>query len=124
MKGNIHSNTTQPIRRITNVMGNIICTQSPKPISMFSPAGSFRYFSAMPLGGVPMGVAMPPILAPRGIAMAKAMRPLPFSGNALSTGPRNANIMAAVAVLLMKAEKSAVTTMKPKSTIGVRLPKG
>ena len=85
-----------------------------------------RYFIATPLGGVPIGVAIPPMLAPRGMAMARAIlpfEPLP-EGIERSTGARKASIMAAVAVLEMNAEKSAVTRMKPASTMPGRVPNG
>ena len=76
------------------------------------------------LGGVPMGVIIPPRLAPTGIAKARAMRPLPSAGRERNTGVRNASIIAAVAVLLTNAEKIAVTRMKPRSTISDFVPKG
>ena len=76
------------------------------------------------LGGVPIGVIIPPRLAPTGIASARAMRPLPSAGKDFNTGVRNASIMAAVAVLLTNAEKIAVTRMKPSRTTSERVPKG
>ena len=91
---------------------------------MFIPAGSLRNFSAMALGGVPMGVPMPPMFAPMGMANASAMRPLPLAGRLLSTGERNVSIIAAVAVLLRNIEKSPVTSRKPSSTVSLRVPKG
>ena len=94
---------------------------SPKPIPR--PMGS-RYFNTIPLGGVPMGVAIPPMLAATGIERARPILPLPSAGRAFNTGAKKASIIAAVAVLLMKAEKRPVTTMKPRSTKRDCVPKG
>ena len=106
---------------ITIISGKVSTIQSRKP--MLTPA-SFSAPRAMPLGGVPIGVAMPPILLPIGMARARAMRPRSFSGNARNTGARNVSIIAAVAVLLTNMEKMAVTSIKPKSTIFGLVPKG
>ena len=78
----------------------------------------------MPLGGVPMGVAIPPILAPMGIASASEIRPPPSGGSIFNTGVRKASIIAAVAVLLTNIEKNAVTIRKPSNTVLGRVPKG
>ena len=58
------------------------------------------------------------------MASASAVRSFEPSGIALSTGVRKASIMAAVAVLLTNAEKMAVTTMKPRSTVSDLVPNG
>ncbi|CUQ45302.1 Uncharacterised protein [Segatella copri] len=52
------------------------------------PAGSFNTLKAKALGGVPIGVPIPPRLAPIGMAMVSATRPLPEGGNDLNTGVR------------------------------------
>ena len=70
----------------------------------------------MALGGVPIGVPIPPRLAAIGIESASATLPVSLSGRALSTGARNASIMAAVAVLLMNIENRLITIRKPRST--------
>ena len=82
----------------------------------FNPSGSFGYFKAIALGGVPIGVPIPPILAATGIAMAKPIFPFPSAGRDFKTGVRNVSIMAAVAVLLRNMEKTAVTIIKPNRT--------
>ena len=104
--------------------GVINSIHSPKPNCMLRPSGSFRYFRAMVLGGVPMGVPMPPKLAAKGMLSAMAMRPLPSGGSWRKTGVRKVSIMAAVAVLLTNMEKRPVMRMKPKSTFSLLLPKG
>ena len=71
-----------------------------------------------------MGVPMPPKLAPMGMAMVRAIRPLPLTGRALNTGVRKVSIMAAVAVLEMNMEKMPVMSMNPKSTFSLFLPNG
>ena len=58
------------------------------------------------------------------MARARAVRSFEPSGMARSTGARKASIMAAVAVFDTKAEKTAVTTMKPSSTVAGLVPKG
>lgn len=85
---------------------------SPKPMFRFKPSGSFKYFNAIALGGVPIGVAIPPTLAATGIAIAKPIFPFPSAGSAFSTGVKKVNIMAAVAVLLRNIENTAVTKNK------------
>ena len=112
------------MNRSRMVRGNMNAVQSPKPMFMFMPAGSFRYFSTIPLGGVPMGVAIPPMLAATGMDRAKPILPLPSAGRAFSTGARKASIMAAVAVLLTNMEKRPVTIMKPSITKRDWVPKG
>ena len=91
---------------------------------MFRPSGSLRYFRAMVLGGVPIGVPIPPRLAATGIDMAKEIRPLPSGGSWWKTGVRKVSIMAAVAVLDTNIEKRPVISKKPRSTISLRVPKG
>ena len=107
---------------MTSGVMNII--HSPKPSPMFSPSGSFRYFRAMVLGGVPMGVPMPPRLAARGMLSAMAMRPLPSGGSWRNTGVRNVSIIAAVAVLETNMEKRPVIRMNPNSTFSLLVPNG
>ena len=88
------------------------------------PAGSLRYFKAKTLGGVPMGVPMPPRFAPTGMAIVRAILPFPLAGKALNTGVKKVSIMAAVAVLEMNIEKTPVISKKPNSTFSLFWPKG
>ena len=104
--------------------GNINIIHVPKPMSMFSPSGLLRYFKAIMLGGVPMGVPIPPRLAATGILNVSAMRPLPLAGRAANTGVRKVSIMAAVAVLLTNMENTPVMSKKPNSTFSLLRPKG
>ena len=106
------------------VSGNINDIHCPKPKFKLRPAGSLRYFNAMALGGVPMGVPIPPMLAAIGIASVSATRPLPSGGNALNTGVRKVNIIAAVAVLDINIEKAPVIRIKPNNTFSDFLPNG
>ena len=78
----------------------------------------------MVLGGVPIGVAIPPMFAPIGMARARAVRSLLPSGIARNTGARKASIIAAVAVLLTNAEKMAVTRMNPRRIVAGFVPNG
>ena len=78
----------------------------------------------MVLGGVPMGVPIPPRFAAMGIDMASETRPFPSGGSWWNTGVRNVSIMAAVAVLDTNIEKSPVMSRNPKSTISLLVPKG
>ena len=99
------------------------------PKSIHLPKSTFRPISAMALramalGGVPMGVPMPPMLAATGMQSAKAARPRSSGANRESTGARMASIIAAVAVLLMNMENRAVTTMRPSKTLAGLVPKG
>ena len=82
------------------------------------------YLRAIALGGVPIGVPIPPMLAEIGIASARAVFPFPSAGRALRTGPRKVSIIAAVAVLLKNIENTPVTMRKPRSTNLGFLPKG
>ena len=109
-------------RMITN--GTMMAIHRPKETSMFNPAGSFSILKAKALGGVPMGVPIPPRLAPMGMAIVKAIRPLPLAGRALNTGVRNVSIMAAVAVFDMNMENNPVISMKPNNTFSLFFPKG
>lgn len=70
----------------------------------------------MALGGVPMGVPIPPTFEATGIAKANPIFPFPSAGNAFNTGVRKVSIIAAVAVLLINIEKQAVTKIKPNNT--------
>ena len=124
LNGNSFINNIQAKNSIIRVYGNITLTHSPKPMFMLRPSGSLRYFKAMALGGVPIGVAMPPMLAPIGIANAMPIRPLPSSGNCFNTGAMNVSIMAAVAVLLINIEKRPVIKRNPNSTNSDFFPNG
>ena len=109
-------------RIITNGVMNAI--QWKTSIFMFKPAGSLRYFSAMRLGGVPIGVPIPPRFAATGIDRVKAIRPFPVAGKAAKTGVRKVSIKAAVAVFEMNIEKRPVIRRNPKRTFSLFLPKG
>ena len=91
---------------------------------MSRPAGSFSTLKAKAFGGVPIGVPIPPRLAPMGIAIVRAILPLPLAGRALKTGVRKVSIMAAVAVLEMNIEKMPVMRIKPNSTFSLFFPNG
>ena len=117
-------NRYHPMSNRMMVSGNMKAIHCPKPNPRFNPLGSLRYFRAMALGGVPIGVPIPPILAATGMANVRATRPLPSGGNALNTGVRKVNIMAAVAVLDTNMEKAPVMRINPRRTISDRLPKG
>ena len=67
---------------------------------------------------------MPPMLAPRGMARAKAILPFPLAGSVFRTGARKVSIMAAVAVLLRNMENNPVTSRKPSKTFSDFVPKG
>ena len=122
LKGNKYFSKNHAMNRRTSTNGVMRIIHSGKVMSM--PLNLFRLSSTIRFGGVPIGVIIPPRFAPTGMASAKAMRPLPSAGNERSTGPRKASIMAAVAVLLTKAENNAVTRMKPRSTVSDFVPKG
>ena len=111
-------------RRSTTTRGNINIIHSPNPMPRLRPSGSFRYFSAIVLGGVPIGVPIPPRLAATGMLSAIAIRPLPSGGNCLNTGARKVSIIAAVAVLDTNIENNPVMSRNPKSTFSLLLPKG
>ena len=115
----LHDNS---IKTITSGAMNAI--QCMKSIFMLRPAGSLRYLSAMRLGGVPIGVPIPPRLAAIGIDIVKAIRPLPLAGRAAKTGVRKVSIKAAVAVFEMNIEKSPVISRNPKRTFSLLFPKG
>ena len=108
----------------TITSGTIIIIQWENVMPMFSPVGSLRYFKANTFGGVPIGVPIPPKLAPTGMAIVSAILPLPFAGSALNTGVRKVSIIAAVAVLEMNMENTPVMRRKPKSTFSLFCPKG
>jgi len=84
--------------------------QSTNPISM--PA-SRRAASATALGGVPMGVAMPPMFAPNGTARMTPRWNASPARTSRSSGAMIASIMAVVAVLLIHIEKNAVMPSTP-----------
>src|SRR5574344_1339955 len=98
--------------------------QSRNPILRLRPCGSLRYFRAMALGGVPIMVPIPPMLAPTGIAIVRAILPLPLAGKALKTGVRKVSIIAAVAVLDTNMENTPVIKRKPRRTFSDLCPKG
>ena len=104
--------------------GNIKAIHSPKSIPIFSPLGSLSACRAIALGGVPIGVAIPPKLAAIGILIVSATRPLPLVGSAAKTGVRKVSIIAAVAVLLTNIEKTPVISKKPNSTFSLLRPNG
>ena len=85
---------------------------------------SARNLTAVAFGGVPIGVPMPPMLAAIGIESESPIFPLSSDGRTASTGARNASIIAAVAVLLMNIEKTAMTIRNPRSTDLGFFPKG
>ena len=88
-----------------------------------SALASARKRTAVAFGGVPIGVPIPPRLAATGIDSARPIFPLSSDGSVDKTGARKANIMAAVAVLLMNIEKTEITIRKPKRTIFGLVPK-
>ena len=104
--------------------GNIKAIHSPKSIPMFNPAGSLSACRAIALGGVPIGVAIPPRLAAIGMLIVSAVRPFPLAGSAAKTGVRKVSIMAAVAVLLTNMENMPVISRKPRSTFSLFWPNG
>ena len=68
-------------------------------------------------------MAIPPILAPIGIAIARAILPLPSTGMWRNTGAMKVSIIAAVAVLLMNIENNPVTRRNPRRTNSDFFPK-
>lgn len=124
LNGNNFFNTNHAIMRSKITRGAITSIHCPKPMSMLRPAGSLSTLYANALGGVPIGVPIPPRFAPIGMAIVSAIRPLPLAGKALNTGVRNVNIMAAVAVFDMNMENIPVMSMKPSNTFSLFLPKG
>ena len=116
------SSKSHDANTITGIRGVIRAVHCPKLMFRFRPAGSFRYFRAMAFGGVPIGVPIPPMLAPIGMASASAVFPFSSSGSEFSTGAIIVIIMAAVAVLLTNIDISAVVSIKPSSSsLGLRL---
>ena len=79
---------------------------------------------AMAFGGVPIGVPSPPMLAAIGIAIARLTRPPPSAGSVRNTGAKKANIIAAVAVLLMNIDITLMSVRKPRSTHFGLVPNG
>ena len=65
-------------------------------------------------GGVPMGVAIPPILAAKGMLNAMPIRKGSEASVLAMIGNITVIIMAVVAVLLINAESRAVTTISPR----------
>ena len=107
-------------RRITN--GNMNIIHCPK--LRFTPSCWVIACSAIAFGGVPMGVAIPPMLAATGMLMVNATRPFPLAGRAANTGVRNVSIIAAVAVLETNMEKKPVMRRNPNSTFSLLWPNG
>ena len=66
------------------------------------------------MGGVPIGVPIPPIFAEKGIPRRSALVNLEFSGNFLIIGRTDATIIAVVAVLDIHIDMKAVNAMYPK----------
>ncbi len=124
LNGKRRLSINQAIKRSTKVSGTITIIHLPNPIPISIPLGSLRNLRAIALGGVPIGVPMPPMLAPTGMARANPILPLPSAGKALSTGARKVSIIAAVAVLLINIEKTAVTRINPRSTFSDFVPNG
>ena len=124
VKGNIFSSRRQLMNNRMITSGNINIIHWPKPNPRFSPSGSFKYFSAIVFGGVPIGVPIPPRFAAMGIDMASETRPLPSGGNWWNTGVRNVSIIAAVAVFDTNIENRPVISRNPNSTISLFVPKG
>ena len=83
-----------------------------------------KYFSAIALGGVPIGVPIPPILAANGIHKAKAVRLGSFGLSSTITGAKIESIMAVVAVLDINIENIAVISIKPNIIFLGLSPKG
>ena len=79
---------------------------------------------AKALGGVLIGVPMPPTLAAKGMANAKATRPRSSAAKSANTGATIANIIAVMAVLLINMENIAVISIIPSSTQRESWPKG
>ena len=77
---------------------------------LFSPV---RYCRAIALGGVPIGVAMPPVLAAIGIHKTSALMPMSPLGAEATIGPSSASIITVVAVLDMNMENTAVISINP-----------
>ena len=72
-----------------------------------------RYCSAIALGGVPIGVAIPPVFAAIGIHNTKALIPKSPLGADATIGPNNASIITVVAVLDINIENTEVISIKP-----------
>ncbi|CSA24603.1 Uncharacterised protein [Vibrio cholerae] len=83
-----------------------------------------KYFNAIALGGVPMGVPIPPILAATGIQSANATRPGSLGPKTAITGVKIESIMAVVAVFDINIENTAVIIIKPNITYFGLLPNG
>ncbi|OPZ08244.1 MAG: hypothetical protein BWZ10_02696 [candidate division BRC1 bacterium ADurb.BinA364] len=80
--------------------------------------------AATALGGVPIIVPMPPILAANGTARTRAFLNGSRPSNREKIGARIAIIIAVVAVLDMNIENSAVVQITPSKTMLGRVPKG
>ena len=72
--------TRQLMRSNIITSGAITSIHCPKLIPRFKPSGSFKNFIAIILGGVPIGVPIPPKLAANGIDIVSAIRPFPSAG--------------------------------------------
>ena len=121
LAGNSRISTSQQITSVIRTSGSAIITQVPN--GMWMPAFCSAA-SAIALGGVPIGVAMPPMLAPIGIASTTAIRAGSVSGMRAKIGRITVIIIAVVAVLLMKAESTAVASNNPNTIMAGRSPTG
>ena len=79
---------------------------------------------ATALGGEAMGVPIPPRFAAKGTESVSILRKGSPCGICASIGATRVIIMAVLAVLLIHMEKSAVTSMSPRTSRSGRLPKG
>ena len=70
----------------------------------------------MALGGVPMGVPMPPMLAAKGTPRARPTRNLSPASRRWMIGRTTAMMVAVVAVLLIHIERMPVMSMRPSRT--------
>lgn len=77
---------------------------------------------ATALGGEPIGVPIPPMLAAAGTQMINPLRKGSSSFKLMNKGATKVIIIAVVAVLLMNMEKPAVTNIMPSMTIDGRSP--
>ena len=77
---------------------------------------------ARAFGGVPTGVAMPPMTAPKATPSTRAFRNGSPGFDETTTGWIMASMIAVAAVFEIQAYKKAVAAMKPRSTNNDRLP--
>ncbi len=79
--------------------------------------------TATALGGLPTGVAVPPILAAKATPSTSALRNGSLFSSCATSGAAIASIIAVVAVADIHMANSAVITISPSSTIRGLLPK-